>query len=244
MGQGRGHIICYNYAQLEHLARDSQNPCTTCSYCNSFEHVIEYCPVLLAKIQEQRGGNQQVHLIIVEPHGVDPRVFFITRGGASTGEDKVTLGKTIEQSGARKATEKTQEFDPNKEKQTFEEERKEFRRYQASSSKALPEVRECGMLLDFDQSASPREGKEVSKIMEFVCTCINLIKDESVVQEIQNLIKHYEIGNVYPLLNKEVHQLSKKIRKNKELHLNAQIREYDIDYVVLDLGSEVNVMTK
>jgi hypothetical protein len=31
---------------------------------------------------------------------------------------------------------------------------------------------------------------------------------------------------------------------NKELHLNAQIGEYDIDYVVLDLGSEVNVMTK
>jgi hypothetical protein len=26
--------------------------------------------------------------------------------------------------------------------------------------------------------------------------------------------------------------------------LNAQIGEYDIDYVVLDLGSEVNVMTK
>ena len=32
--------------------------------------------------------------------------------------------------------------------------------------------------------------------------------------------------------------------KNKELHLNAQIGEYDIDYVVLDLGLEVNVMTK
>ena len=26
--------------------------------------------------------------------------------------------------------------------------------------------------------------------------------------------------------------------------MNAQIEEYDIDYVVLDLGSEVNVMTK
>jgi hypothetical protein len=26
--------------------------------------------------------------------------------------------------------------------------------------------------------------------------------------------------------------------------LNAQIREYDIDYVFLDLGSEVNVMMK
>jgi hypothetical protein len=32
--------------------------------------------------------------------------------------------------------------------------------------------------------------------------------------------------------------------KNKELNLNAQIGEYDIEYVVLDLGSEVNVMTK
>jgi hypothetical protein len=31
---------------------------------------------------------------------------------------------------------------------------------------------------------------------------------------------------------------------NKELHLNDQIGEYDIDYVVLDLGSEFNVMMK
>jgi hypothetical protein len=46
------------------------------------------------------------------------------------------------------------------------------------------------------------------------------------------------------LLNRVVHQVSKKRRKNKELHLNAQIGEYDIDYVVLDLGSEVNVMMK
>jgi hypothetical protein len=80
--------------------------------------------------------------------------------------------------------------------------------------------------------------------MEFLCTCINLIKDERVVQELQNLIKLYEIGRTDPLLNREVHQVSRKRRTNKELHLNAQIGEYDIDYVVLDLGSEVNVMTK
>jgi hypothetical protein len=80
--------------------------------------------------------------------------------------------------------------------------------------------------------------------MEFLCTCINLIKDETIVQELQNLIKQYEIGNIDPLMNKEVHQLSKKRRTNKELHLNAQIGEYDIDYVFLDLGLKVNVMTK
>jgi hypothetical protein len=71
-----------------------------------------------------------------------------------------------------------------------------------------------------------------------------LIQDERVVQELQNLIRKYEIRRIDHVLNKAVHQLSKKRRKNKELHLNAQIGEYDIDYVVLDLGSEVNVMTK
>jgi hypothetical protein len=66
----------------------------------------------------------------------------------------------------------------------------------------------------------------------------------AIVQELQNLIRQYEIGKIHPLLNREVHQIGKKRRTNKELHLNSQIDEYDIDYVVLDLGSEVNVMTK
>jgi hypothetical protein len=99
------------------------------------------------------------------------------------------------------------------------------------------------MPLAFDQSASPEDGKEASKLVNFLYTFIELIKDEKVIQELQNLVRQYEIGRVDTLLNKEVHQLSKKRRMNKELHLNAHIGEYDIDYVVLDLGSEVNVMT-
>jgi hypothetical protein len=100
------------------------------------------------------------------------------------------------------------------------------------------------MPLAFDQSSFPKEGKVVSKLMEFLYTCIKLVQDESVVQELQNLIKQYELGNIDPLLNREVHQIGKKRRKNEELHLNSQIGEYDIDYVVLDLGLEINVMMK
>jgi hypothetical protein len=105
-------------------------------------------------------------------------------------------------------------------------------------------VKECGMNMEFDQSASPGEGKEVIKLMDFLYTCINLIKDERVVQELQHLIRQYEIGRLDPLFNKAVHQVSIKRSKNKELHLNAQIGDYYIDYVVLDLGSEVNIMMK
>jgi hypothetical protein len=57
-------------------------------------------------------------------------------------------------------------------------------------------------------------------------------------------MRQYEIGRVDPLLNKEVHQVSRKRRTNKELHLITQIGDYDVDYVVLELGSEINVMTK
>jgi hypothetical protein len=149
--------------------------------------------MLLAKLQERRGGNQQVQLIIAEPRRADPRFIVITRGGTATREDMVTPGKTTKQSGVRKVAKKSQEFDPEREKQTFEEEKKEFRRGQDSLSKEQPKVRECGMPLAFDQSASPGEGKEVSRLMEFLCTFINLIKDENFVQELQNLIRQYDL---------------------------------------------------
>jgi hypothetical protein len=116
MGRGQGQIICYNCTQPGHLERDCQNPCTTCSYCNSFEHVIEDCPVLLAKLQERWGGSHQVQLISAEPRREDPRVIVITRGGIVTGEYRVTPENTTEGSRVRRAAEKTQLFDPKKEK--------------------------------------------------------------------------------------------------------------------------------
>jgi hypothetical protein len=85
----------------------------------------------------------------------------------------------------------------------------------------------------FDQS---RKGKEVSKLVDFLYTCINLIKDERYVKELKHLIRQYEIGRIAPLLSRDVNQVSRKRRKNKELYLSAQIADYDVDYVVLDLG--------
>jgi hypothetical protein len=71
------------------------------------------------------------------------------------------------------------------------------------------------MLQAYDQFALPEEGKEVRELMEFLCTCVKLIQDKSIVQELQKLIRQYEIGRIDPLLRKEVHQIGKKRRKNK-----------------------------
>ena len=42
---GRGvHVIFYNCNQARHVARDYQNPTTTCGYCRAVDHVIEQFP--------------------------------------------------------------------------------------------------------------------------------------------------------------------------------------------------------
>jgi hypothetical protein len=54
----------------------------------------------MAKLQERRGPQQnpQIQLIKEEPHGADPRVAVITRGGTIIGEDRMTQGKTTKES--------------------------------------------------------------------------------------------------------------------------------------------------
>jgi hypothetical protein len=72
--------------------------------------------VLLAKIQERRGPQQnlQVKLIYDEPYGEYPRVIVFIRGGIFMGEEILAQGKTTEDLGVRKDIEKTQTFDTKK----------------------------------------------------------------------------------------------------------------------------------
>ena len=44
--------------------------------------------------------------------------------------------------------------------------------------------------------------------------------------------------------NKAVHNRKKYVRLGREMRLSTHIGDYDMDEVILDLGSEVNVLTK
>ena len=90
-------------------------------------------------------------------------------------------------------------------------------------------------------------------VKSFLQSCLQLLKDEKVVLEIQNLVDRYDWSmsifimkptKHFSATNKAVHQISKYIETGREMRLNANIGDYDMDEVILDLGFEVNVLTR
>ena len=79
-GRGRGPIVRYNCGSVGHYSRDFQNPTTTCKYCNSYDHTIEECPILIAKIKDPKPAvNQNIQLIAAEQKEPEPRVNVVTQ---------------------------------------------------------------------------------------------------------------------------------------------------------------------
>ena len=68
-----------------------------------------------------------------------------------------------------------------------------------------------------------------------------LIQDKHAIVEVQEI--KYEILLV-PRIEKNVNQVWQKCNTGRELRMNAQIGDYDMDYIFLDLGSDFNILTR
>ena len=66
-----------------------------------------------------------------------------------------------------------------------------------------------------------------------------MIRDENEQFKVQLLIDYCD-----PTIEREINQIKRYIHTGREMRLSAVIGSYEMDEVVLDLGSEVNVMTK
>ena len=68
-----------------------------------------------------------------------------------------------------------------------------------------------------------------------------LIQDKDVIVELQAMIEETPIE---PRPEKKVNEVRKKLKNGHELRMTTHIRDYDMDYIILDLGSDVNILTQ
>ena len=60
----------------------------------------------------------------------------------------------------------------------------------------------------------------------------------------QNLINKCDQPISLAAMSIAVHHMKKNIQTGRKMRLSTHIRDYEMDEVILDLGSEVNVLTK
>ena len=125
-----------------------------------------------------------------------------------------------------KAPMKEAKFDLEHAQETFVEANKSFADASTSGRKDKPEL-----------EMNP------SMLMVFLETCMKLPRDSRTIKMLQELINR-RTGTV-PSEPRVLHKIGKhKTSTGREMRLTAQIREYEMDQVILDLGSDVNFLPK
>lgn len=168
--------------------------------------------------------TQNLKMMRVEPHEKDPNVNIALRSGVMTGKDK---GKQPEESEwVCKELEKEDGFDLECVKETFMEAKKTFAKASTSGSQ--------------DKQF---EEMDPSMLTTFSKTCMKLLHNRKAIKGLQELINKC-VGNTPkgPHVFKKIGKLKERI--GHEMRLTAQIGEYEMDQVILDLGSDANVFPK
>lgn len=97
----------------------------------------------------------------------------------------------------------------------------------------------------FAEASTSRRKEEMDPTMlkTFLDTCMKLLHDSKVVKGLQELINRCA-GNT-PSESCVVQKIGKhKTRMRWEMRMTTQIGEYEMDQVILDLGSDANVLPK
>ena len=91
--------------------------------------------------------------------------------------------------------------------------------------------------------AMPLKG-QVSTIKEFLQSCIKILSEPSFVKILQNILEKCSNETEQNLEPNIVNHLHTRRRTSREFRLNANIGDFNMRDIILDLGSEVNVLPK
>ena len=102
-----------------------------------------------------------------------------------------------------------------------------------------------GPILDipqrFEQLFQKKLTTKASNLKEFFRRFLVLIKYKDVVAEPSSLIEGPQEDMQ---LEKRVNHIGKILKTGCEIRMTVEIGDYDMDYIILDFGSDVNILTR
>jgi hypothetical protein len=153
----------------------------------------------------------------------------------------------IQNQWVKKNTEPRKQFDVPKENKTFKESRQEFHKVDTTSTSTMQPVHEApeyeiSPSLDHTNGMPPKG--QASTIKYFLQSCIKMLSDPSSMKISQNSLEKSRSKTEQILEPKIVNHLHTRRRTSREFRMNTNIGDFNMGDIVLDLGSEVNVLPK
>jgi hypothetical protein len=100
------------------------------------------------------------------------------------------------------------------------------------------------MLPSLDHTNRMQPKGQVSTIKDFLQSCVKVLSDPSSVKILQNVLEKCSSETEQKLELKTLNHLHTRRRTSREFRLNANIGDFNMGDIILDLGSEVNVLPK
>jgi hypothetical protein len=100
------------------------------------------------------------------------------------------------------------------------------------------------MLPSMDHTNRMQPKEQVSTIKEFFQSCVKVLSDPSSLKILQNILEKCNSETEQKLELKNVNHLHTRRRKSREFRLNDNNGDFNMGDIILDLGSEVNVLPK
>jgi hypothetical protein len=100
------------------------------------------------------------------------------------------------------------------------------------------------MSSSLDHTNEARPIGQVSTIEDFLQSCVKLLNDPLYVKVLQIMLKRCSTNVEGKLEHKTINHLHTRRRTSKEFRLNTNIGDFNMGDIILDLGSEVNVLPK
>jgi hypothetical protein len=95
-----------------------------------------------------------------------------------------------------------------------------------------------------DQTSEAQPLEKVSTIKTFLQSCVKLLNDPSCIKVFQNMLEICNAEVEGKLEQKTVNHLHTRRRTSMEFRINANIVDFNMGDITLDLGLEVNVLPK